>query len=192
MQLSPYKPSSKTVNVLFVGTLVPLHGIETILQAITLLQGDKNIEFTIIGDGQDGRFVEEYLKEYPDSITWIKTWQSSSEIAKYIYGTDICLGIFGEGAKAQRVCPYKIYSYAMCGRAIITGETDWTRSLLTAQYFETIPVGSGELLALAIKELAGNETKRDFLAGSAAKFYEQSLSNTKASSEFNALFSLSN
>jgi hypothetical protein len=80
----------------------------------------------------------------------------------------------------------------MCGRAIITGETDWTRSLLTAQYFETIPVGSGELLALAIKELAGNETKRDFLAGSAAKFYEQSLSNTKASSEFNALFSLSN
>jgi glycosyltransferase involved in cell wall biosynthesis len=188
IKFSPYKPSSEAVKVLFVGTLVPLHGIKIILKAISLLRKNENIEFTIIGDGQDGRLVEEYLREYPDSIAWIKTWQSSSEIAKYIHRADICLGIFGEGAKAQRVCPYKIYSYAMCGRAIITGETDWTRSMLTTQYFETTPVGSGELLAIAIKELAGNESKRALLAGSVAKFYEQTLSNAKASSEFNALF----
>jgi len=190
MKATPYRSSIKAVKVLFVGTLVPLHGIETILRAMTFLK-DNNIEFTIIGDGQEGRLVEEYLKEHPDSITWVKTWQSASQIAKYIYEADICLGIFGDGAKAQRVCPYKIYSYALCGRAIITGESDWTRSALdlgAAQAFETIPVGNDELLAVAIKELVGDESKRGMLAEGAAKFYELTLSNAKASSEFNALF----
>jgi glycosyltransferase involved in cell wall biosynthesis len=191
MQLSPYKPSSKAVNVLFVGTLVPLHGIETILQAITLLQGDKNIEFTIIGDGQDGRFVEEYLKEYPDSITWIKTWQSASQIAKYIYEADICLGVFGRGPKTQRVCPYKIYSYALCGRAIVTAETDWTRKafdLLDKAPFETIPVANAKLLAGKIDDLAGNETKRKNLAYSASDYYLKNLSNENGNGLLRELF----
>ncbi len=188
MQFSPYRPDGKAIRVLFVGTLVPLHGIETILEAINLLQGNKNIEFTIIGNGQDGRLVEEHLKSHPDSVIWMKTWQSGSQIAKYISESDICLGIFGQGPKAQRVCPYKIYSYANCGRAIITGETEWTRSafgLLDIMPLETSPVTNARLLAVKIEELAGNEKKRKNLAQSASEYYIKNLSNKKG----NALFS---
>ena len=191
MQYSPYTPSSNVISVLFVGTLVPLHGVKTILQAATLLQGNNNIKLTIIGNGQDGRLVEDYLKEYPGSIAWIKTWQSASHIAKYICEADICLGIFGEGSKAQRVCPYKIYSYAACGRAIVTAETDWTQNafdLLDFAPFETIPVADAKLLADIIEYLSNHANKRKILADSADNFYKQSLSNAKSNSEFNTLF----
>lgn len=190
MKPLPYMPDSNTVKVLFVGTLVPLHGIETILGAISLLDDSKNIEFTIIGDGQDGQFIEEYLKEHPGSITWVKTWQSASQIASYIYEADICLGIFGRGAKSQRVCPYKIYSYASCGRAIITGETDWTRSSFDAldlQPIRTTPVGNTELLADAILKLSVRGQERKLLADSAAIYYSDALSNAKANSAFYSL-----
>lgn len=190
MQAAPYMPSSKPVKVLFIGTLVPLHGVETILSAISQLRDNKNIEFTIIGNGQDGQLVEAYLKEFPGSITWVKAWQGASQIANHIFDSDICLGIFGGGAKAQRVCPYKIYSYALCGRAIITGETDWTRNAfdsLESKPIQTTPVENPVLLADAILELAISDEKRKSLADSAAIYYNDDLSNARANSVFHSL-----
>lgn len=167
-------------RVLFVGTLVPLHGIETILEAAAILSDRKDIAFRIVGDGQDARKIEAWKKRHDVSLQWVRTWQSSAEVAREILNSDICLGIFGAGDKTQRVCPFKFYAYAAIGRPIITGATDWTRDVLSQvveQPFETVPVADAAALADRICRLADDAGLRKALSIGSRRFYEHNLSN---------------
>ena len=140
---TPYYPKTSYCRVLFVGTLVPLHGIETILEAIRLVSKRSNIHFKLIGNGQDAPIVEAWLRAYSLPLTWEKEWQPSNRLAEEISQADICLGIFGAGNKTQRVCPFKMYAYASMGRAIINGETEWlkdTTGRLSYEPFASIPL----------------------------------------------------
>ena len=117
------------LEVLFVGTMVPLHGIEQILSAAEILKEQK-VRFTIVGDGQQSYLVEDYIRRgFADNVVWVKEWKSQIEVANLIENSDVCLGIFSSASKAQRVCPLKLYHYLRSGKAIITGETNWVRGL---------------------------------------------------------------
>jgi len=182
-QPSVYRARAGTCRVLFVGTLVPLHGIQTILDAAALLSGRHDITFKIIGDGQEAGRIEHWLSNNPAALQWERKWLPSASIAKEIGQADICLGIFGNGNKTRRVCPFKIYAYAGIGRPIITGDTDWTEALRQQtgeQFFETTPVGNAEQLAKMIVRLADDSGLRENLALASRKLYERHLSNAIA------------
>lgn len=175
-----YLPVPGICKVLFVGTLVPLHGIETILGAAAILSDRKDIVFRIIGDGQDATKIEQWQRGNDIPLVWTREWQSSAHVAEEIRQSDICLGIFGSGEKTQRVCPFKIYAYAAVGRSIITGDTTWSRAMsgLDAnRFFETVPVGDSAALAEKIMLLSNDPELRKTLAGYSRKFYERQLSN---------------
>lgn len=129
-QESEYTPDNTAqCRILFIGTLIPLHGIDTIIEAARILKENRQIHFHIIGDGQDSDYVKNYIKENPGNLSWNRNWHSSKELNQEISKSDICLGIFGSSQKTQRVCPYKIYHYARVGRAIITANTKWTSNI---------------------------------------------------------------
>ena len=179
-------------RVLFVGTLVPLHGIETILEAAVILSDRKDIVFRIVGDGQDARKIEAWKSRHDLPLQWVRTWQSSEEVALEILNSDICLGIFGAGDKTQRVCPFKFYAYAAIGRPIITGATDWTRDVLSQageQPFETVPVADAVALADRICRLADDSALRKTLSIGSRRFYEHNLSNKIANEKLTSCIS---
>ncbi len=180
----PYQPSPGNCRILFVGTLVPLHGIKTILEAASLLSVRADIHFKFIGDGQDAPLVEEWISRQPiNNLAWERAWQSSSKIAEEIDRADICLGIFGEGDKTQRVCPLKVYAYAATGRAIVTGETDWLRGAikeLEYEPFACVPVNNATALAAKLAQLADDQELRAALAVSSRRFYQMHLGNRAA------------
>lgn len=180
---TPYQPTPGTCRVLFVGTMVPLHGIETILEAASLLSERTDIHFKLIGDGQDAPSVELRLRTHMPQLEWERAWQPSPRIAAEISSADICLGIFGAGDKAQRVCPFKIYAYAAMGRAIITGETDWlkeTTNRLSDEPFANVPVNDAEALAAKIVQLTDDPALRTKLAASSREYYQTHLGNRTA------------
>lgn len=180
---APYRPKPGICQVLFIGTMVPLHGIGTILEAAELLADRPDIRFALIGDGQDGELVKSWMDARHSTIEWERNWQTSEEIAQRIVEADICLGIFGAGAKTQRVCPFKIYAYAAVGRPIITGETAWVKeavSDLAWQPFACVPVNDAKALASKIAELADQEALRNSLAENGREFYARRLSNHEA------------
>lgn len=177
---TPYFPSRERCRVLFIGTFVPLHGIRTIIEAARRLISRKDIEFQIIGDGVDAELFQTEIK-YLANVTWRRRWHSAAELAQEIKMADICLGIFGDTEKAQRVCPYKIYSYSSIGRAIITGNTDWLQSTVESEQplsFFKVPVNDPPALADAIAFLASSPQERIRLAESARNFYATHLSNS--------------
>lgn len=187
---APYRPSHGICRVLFVGTMAPLHGVETILEAAHLLSERPDIRFRLIGDGQDAPKVEARLRTPMPYLEWERAWQSSQRITEEISRADICLGIFGAGDKAQRVCPFKIYAYASVGRAIITGETLWLgeSAKLPEEAFASVPVNDAAALAARIIQLAKSPMLRAKLAASSRQFYENHLSNQAALSQLARVF----
>lgn len=113
-------PSARSRPViLFYGQLIPLHGIETVIEAALSDRG-KAFDWVIIGSGQDSPKLETaFGSGSPNHITWIK-WVDYSELRGWIEGADICLGIFGGSRKAACVVPNKLFQSLACGRHVVT------------------------------------------------------------------------
>ncbi|HTQ98749.1 MAG TPA: glycosyltransferase [Candidatus Acidoferrum sp.] len=117
-------PERKPFTCLFLGSLVPLHGIETILATAARLAHEPELRFVIIGDGQEGWRLERFLRDNPRSnVTWHKGLFATGFVVEHIVNADLCLGIFGHTDKTQRVLPYKIYYYAALAKAFVTLRT---------------------------------------------------------------------
>jgi glycosyltransferase involved in cell wall biosynthesis len=174
------------VRCVFVGTLVPLQGIRTIVDAAALLEQEPDIQFVCIGDGQQAEYIERYLATTSNPrLTWHRGHYPTDFIVQQIREADICLGIFGDGPKAQRVLPYKIYYYLALGMPVITAMTDAAnRTLAECQGlgvdrpFELVPAGDAQSLANAIRELCDNPDERTRIGASGAEYFRSALSDS--------------
>ena len=168
-------PPSAKLRVLFVGTLVPLHGIDVVLAAAGRLAAASDIEFRVVGDGQQSELVEAFLRDgVPTNFTWIREWQSLEDIANEIADADVCLGVFGGSAKAARVLPFKLYYALAAGKAIVTqGNYSLPAGAppLPAMFVATHATDEGvEQLVAAIRRIASVPEER-YLLGLAARDY---------------------
>ena len=182
----PYSYRGAVCRVLFIGTLIPLHGIDVIVGAMKRLRSNRNIEFHIIGDGQDAKYLEEYQQAGASNMKWDREWKNSKALAEEIGKADICLGIFGVTGKASRVCPFKIYSYSNVGRAIVTARTAWTESIEAggSEYFCLTRPGSVSDLAHKINVLMSAPELQVTMAKNSARFYQEYLFNCGAIEAF--------
>lgn len=143
---APAEPVPQTredaFTCLFMGSMVPLQGIETLLAAIALLADDPRIRFVFIGDGQQSPLLEEFLHTHPHArLCWHRRLLSTPELITEITRADLCLGIFGTTAKANRVLPFKLYYYAALGKPFLSGASSCLRRL--ADPALTCPVDAG-------------------------------------------------
>ena len=137
------------LRVVFFGLFTPLQGATVIGEAIGLL-ADREIHWTMIGDGQDRPGTEAGAGGGP--VTWLD-WVDSDALPGVVADHDVCLGIFGTGVKARRVVPNKVYQGAAAGCAIITSDTPSQRDALGTAALYT-PPGDAEALADAVRALA--------------------------------------
>lgn len=172
------------VRCVFVGTLVPLQGIRTIVDATALLEHEPEIEFVCIGDGQDAEYIEHYLASTSNPrLTWHRGHYSTDFIIEQIRDADICLGIFGDGPKAQRVLPYKIYYYLALGMPVVTALTDTATRILDecenlgiGTPFLLVPAGDPQSLASMLRRLRDNPDERTELGVAGADYFRSALS----------------
>jgi glycosyltransferase involved in cell wall biosynthesis len=113
---------NEKIKILFYGSFIPLHGIDIILNAFSLMEKN-NIEFEakIIGKGQmyskmKELFIELDLKQVSMNGEII----NEKELANQIREHDIILGIFGDSTKAKSVVPNKVYQALASKKTIIT------------------------------------------------------------------------
>jgi glycosyltransferase involved in cell wall biosynthesis len=187
---SKNKSPNEPLTILFVGTLIPLHGIDVILAAIKLLMQDPRLRFHLIGDGQLGHLVEEISTGLnKDRFTWTREWASLDFIAEEICKADICLGIFGGNGKAARVLPFKAYMYLASGKAMVSQASFSLPQDTPSPPMLTIPTTDPAALANSILQLANDEGLRSRLASEARDYYIQHLGHKRLSAEWRALLS---
>jgi glycosyltransferase involved in cell wall biosynthesis len=143
------------LKVLFYGQFIPLHGIETIVRAARLTQ-DADIEWYLIGKGQETARIEKLLAEQPLPRLHWDSWVDYGQLHRRIAEADVCLGIFGTSEKAASVIPNKVFQIVAMGRPLITRDSPAIRELLEdgAPCVQLIPPADPEALAKAVGAIA--------------------------------------
>lgn len=178
----------RALRLVFVGTLVPLHGIGVLCEALRLLPPDLGVDVVLVGDGQDAPVVSRFMQserpeEFARTVTWLREWQSTGSLIRLIRSADLCLGIFGSEGKSQRVLPFKSYLYLACGRPLITSRTAVTVRL-RSEWSGPNPVlavepNSPSELAERIVSFARHPERARALREPARKLFEGRLSDTE-------------
>ena len=164
----PPKPDGSPLTVGFYGSLVPLQGFATVLRAVLELQSVPALRFVLIGDhGTRPELADLRARLDPARVT-LHDQLPYARLAEEVAQFDIALGIFGESRKADVVIPNKLYHYAAVGAAIVTREAAALREVFTpGQDIVTVPAARPEVLAKAVRELAGEGGLRQNLGAAA-------------------------
>jgi glycosyltransferase involved in cell wall biosynthesis len=154
-------------TALFVGKLIPLHGLETILAAARLAP---ELRFRVVGSGQ----LAPALASRPENVEWIP-WVEYEALPTELARASCALGIFGTSGKARRVIPNKAFQALAVGTALVTGDTPGARELLAdGETAVLIEPGEPAGLAESLRRLAAEpETARRIGAGGHAAYRER-------------------
>jgi glycosyltransferase involved in cell wall biosynthesis len=134
-------------TAVFVGKLIPLHGLETILEAARLAP---ELSVRVIGSGQ----LDSMLRSRPPNVEWIP-WVDYERLPAELRRAGCALGIFGTSDKAGRVIPNKAFQALACGVPLVTADTPAARELLSdGESALLVPPGDPAALAEALRSLA--------------------------------------
>jgi glycosyltransferase involved in cell wall biosynthesis len=145
-------------TAVFVGKLIPLHGLETILAAARLTP---ELRLRVIGSGQLGSLLE----SRPANVNWLP-WVDYERLPGELHRAGCALGIFGTSDKARRVIPNKAFQALACGVPLVTADSPAARELLSdGENALLVPPGDPAALAEALRRLAGDPALARRLGG---------------------------
>jgi glycosyltransferase involved in cell wall biosynthesis len=118
--------STRTDNdkfqVLYYGNMLPLHGIEYVIESAISLKDHKEIEFLLIGGGIQLRQNIDIAISKGANIKYQK-WVPYKELPQVIADADICLGgPFGGTTQSQFVVTGKTIQFLRMGKPVIVGK----------------------------------------------------------------------
>lgn len=111
-------------NVLFIGSFIPLQGIEHIVDAAEILSPHTDIHFTLIGSGQTRKHIEKRIAEKKLGNITLLSFQKITELPHFLRSADVALGTFGTSGKAHRVIAHKVFDAVACGVPVITAKNE--------------------------------------------------------------------
>jgi glycosyltransferase involved in cell wall biosynthesis len=174
-------PSGGEFHALFVGKLIPLHGLETILTAAALAP---DVAFRVVGSGQ----LSSLLGNAPPNVACVP-WIGYEELPGALRQASCALGIFGTSDKAGRVIPNKAYQALACGTPLVTADTPAARELLTHGVDALlVPPGDAEALASAVRQLAQYPATATLIGAAGRRTYVGAASEEVLSGRWRSLF----
>ncbi|MEI7918258.1 MAG: glycosyltransferase [Candidatus Saccharibacteria bacterium] len=165
-------------RVFYYGNMLPLHGIEFVMQAMRNLK-DKDIELQLVGGKAKVQQLVEQAKRDGVNVNY-KTWVPYDELPSYMQSADVCLGgPFGGTAQSQFVITGKTYQLLQMGCPVIIGRnlesgifTDKSDTLVVEQ-------NSAEALADAILWAKNHSAELSKIGQNGHKLYQEKLSNRR-------------
>jgi glycosyltransferase involved in cell wall biosynthesis len=162
-------------RVLFYSTYLPVHGVETIIEAIALLDSPEDLEFILVGEGPGLRQSKQLATEMGLKNISFLPYLPIIKLADEIAVAGICLGgHYGKTDKADRVVPTKIYQMMAMAKPMIAGDTSANRELLAhGESALLCPPADPASLADAIRVLQKDPSLRKKLGISARQRFDQ-------------------
>lgn len=177
------RPSSK-FQILFYGTMLPLHGMDVILDSIiTLKNSDQldGIEFTLVG-GRGKPAMQKKLDDFiqanklADNVKTIP-WINYADLPKKIAEVDLCLGgPFGDTGQAGRVVTGKTYQFLAMAKPTVIGRIDGATEFKDKRNCLLVERGNPESLAKAVAWAATHGKELNSIGEAGRKLYKEKFS----------------
>lgn len=177
---------NKTFSVFYYGNMLPLHGLDTVLEAAHLLR-DYPIKFLLIGGGYRSKTKIQAQKN--KQLTH-KNWLAFEALPYTIRRHHLCLGgPFGNTVQAQRVITGKTYQFLACRAPTLIGKNQ--ASEIFKDGFNSLVVEQNNPHQLAKKILWAykNQNKLVKIGQQGNKLYNNELSSKVISQEFSKILS---
>jgi colanic acid biosynthesis glycosyl transferase WcaI len=117
--------------VSYIGTMGKAHGLETILDAASILQSAKpNIVFLLIGEGAEKEQLVALARERRLTNLQFVDQQPREKIPAYIRASDVCLVPLRKTELFKTVIPSKMLEFMSCARPVILGVEGQARAIL--------------------------------------------------------------
>lgn len=168
------------IVALFVGSGLPWHGLDDILEAsIVLAQKDCPIVFMVVGDGERIQHLQEEVQRLglEESFRFVGPFEHEC-IPAIVGAADIALApynsLLSKGNRHLIASPIKMFEYMACGKPVITTPLVNTRGILThGDSAFIVPADSPTILADAIQLLAKDPLARQRLGQKARQAVEK-------------------
>jgi glycosyltransferase involved in cell wall biosynthesis len=172
------QPPDGRFRVLYYGTFIPLHSVETIVHAASELRDYPHIQFDLFGEGQEQPRARQLVQELKLTNVSFQGWIDKTALPEEIAQSHVCLGVFGTTKQARCTIQNKIWEGMMMQRPVITGDSKTVRDELThRRHVYLVERANPKSLAAAILELESDPTLRQRLATNGL---ERALDNTIA------------
>ena len=184
-------PSNDKLEVLFYGNMLPLHGLDVILEATKKINPD-TIHFTIIGGRGKPKMintVENFISEnqLKDKITYLQ-WVDAAELPAYIAKADVCLGgPFGGTGQAKRVITGKTYQFLAMAKPTIIGETEVGGLFKDRDNCIIVPQSDSVALAESLEWCSGHQAELRSIAARGLELYNREFSSSSISKALQGL-----
>jgi len=151
--------------VQFYGTYIPLHGIEHIISAAKLLEGQPDLRFELIGRGQTFEQMQALARRLKVGNLHFAEPVPYASLPERIARADLCLGIFGDTGKARRVIPNKVFQSMAMHKPVLTGDSLAIREIFAdGVHLSLCPMSDTDSLAKAILRLRDDSALRAKIA----------------------------
>ena len=138
-------------RVIFYGRHLPLHGVDTIVEASVRLGERADIE--LIGGGPERARAEALARRLGARIRWREEVPLES-LPDELASAAVVLGVFGASEKAGMVVPNKVYQAAAAGRPLVTRDGPALREAFRpGEHCLACPPADPDALATAVRTL---------------------------------------
>jgi glycosyltransferase involved in cell wall biosynthesis len=184
------KPASedKPFQVLYYGSMLPLHGIQHVLDAAVSLK-DKDVIFLIIGGGPPTVKLINVAKSQGAKIEY-KKWIKFEELPEAIYSADLCLGgPFGGTPQAMQVITGKTYQFLACASPTMIGENEVSQLFVNRDNCLGVAQADPKAIASALVWAMNHRSELKTIGQNGRKLYDSDFSNNVISRELKNLLS---
>ena len=188
----PRKPAVNDdfFHVLYYGEFNPLHGIEYIVKAASILEKESEIKFTIIGKGREHARIIHMAENLGTSNIQFVDWVPYKSLPDIIARSDLCLGgHFGDSLKSKRVIAGKTYQMMAMQKPLILGENDANKELFSdGENALLVNHSNEEELANAILKLKNDDSLRNKIASNAYNIFKNKCSIKEIGRQIRSIF----
>jgi len=135
----------------FVGALRPWHGVEVLAESWRLL-GREAPALLVVGDGPGRSALEAVGADVIGAVP-------HGEVPALLSSASIGLAPYAPDAPGY-FSPLKLFEYLAAGLAVVAGSIAGVREVVGPKHAVLVPPGDPVALAGAVRELAGDESKR--------------------------------
>jgi len=172
--------------VSYIGTLGLAHGLNTILQAASLLKVQyPDIVFLFVGEGADKERLLRMARTLELTNIHFLPQQSREKVPAIIRTSDVCLVPLKKAPVFKTVIPTKMLEFMACGRPVILGVDGQARQVLEeAEGGVYTEPDDPDALIDAIIKLYKDTKLRNTLGQSGRRYIVKNLSRKKTSEQY--------